>query len=86
MPIGEENVASRGKELYRTKIRGLTRGTAKGDFVVIDVHSGDFEVDSDDVTATMRLMQRRPDAITWAERVGFPAAYNLQGGIVARTE
>ena len=86
MPIGEESVASRGKELYLRKIRGLTRGTAKGDFVVIDVHSGDFEVDSDDATATMRLMERRPDAITWAERVGFPAAYNLQGGILARPE
>jgi hypothetical protein len=79
-------VASRGKELYVTKIRDLTRGTAKGDFVVIDIHSGDFEVDSDDMAATMRLMERRPEAITWAERVGFPAAYNLRGGTLARPE
>ena len=86
MATGQESVASRGKELYATKIRDLTRGTAKGDFVVIDIHSGDFEVDSDDVTATMRLMERRPDAITWAVRVGFPAAYNLRGGVLARTE
>ena len=86
MATGEDTVASRGKELYLTKIRGLTRGTAKGDFVVIDVKSGDFEVDSDDVAATMRLMNRRPNAITWAERVGFPAAYNLRGGSQARTE
>jgi len=86
MATGEESVASRGKELYVTKIRELTRGTATGDFVVIDIHTGDFEVDPDDVTATMRLMERRPDAITWAERVGYPAAYNLRGGILARTE
>jgi len=79
-------VASRGKELYVTKIRELTRETAKGDFVVIDIHSGDFEVDSDDPAATMRLMERRPNAITWAERVGYSAAYNLQGGVLARTE
>ena len=86
MATGEESVASRGKELYVTKIRELTRGTAKGDFVVIDIHSGDFEVDSDDVTATMRLMERRPNAITWAECVGYTSAYNLRGGILARTE
>ena len=86
MATEQESVASRGKELYARKIRDLTRGTAKGDFVVIDIHSGDFEVDSDDVTATMRLMERRPDAITWAVRVGFPAAYNLRGGVLARTE
>lgn len=86
MATGDKSVASRGKELYVTRIRELTRETAKGDFVVIDIHSGDFEVDSDDLAATMRLMERRPDAITWAERVGYPAAYNLQGGILARTE
>ncbi|MCY3895949.1 MAG: hypothetical protein OXG17_05720 [Chloroflexi bacterium] len=79
-------MASQGNELYVNKIRELTRETAKGDFVVIDIHSGDFEVDSDDLTATMRLMERRPDAVTWAERVGYPSAYNLQGGILARTE
>ena len=79
-------MASQGNELYVNKIRELTRETAKGDFVVIDIHSGDFEVDSDDLAATMRLMKRRPDAITWAERVGYSAAYNLQGGILARTE
>ena len=86
MATGDESVASRGKELYATRIRQLTRETAKGDFVVIDIHSGDFEVDSDDLAATMRLMERRPDAMTWAERVGYPAAYNLQGGILAPTE
>ena len=86
MAIGQESVASRGKELYVTKIREQTRGTAKGDYVVIDIHSGDFEVDPDDVTATMRLMERRPDAITWAVCVGYPAAYNFRGGILARTE
>lgn len=86
MAEGAESVASRGEKLYATKIRGQTLGAAKGDFVVIDVHSGDFEVDSDDVTATMRLMERRPDAITWAVCVGYPAAYNLRGGILARTE
>lgn len=86
MATGNRSVASQGKELYVTKIRDLTRDTAKGDFVVIDIHSGDFEVDSDDLVATMRLMERRPDAITWAERVGYPAAYNLQGGISARME
>ena len=86
MATGDRSVASQGNELYVNKIRELTRETAKGDFVVIDIHSGDFEVDSDDLTATMRLMERRPDAVTWAERVGYPSAYNLQGGILARTE
>lgn len=48
-----------------------------GRFVVIDVKSGDYEVADRDADATFRLMARRPDAETWAERVGYAAAYRL---------
>ena len=82
----EDSVESRGAELYETKISQKTRLVAKGEFVVIDIYSEDYEVDSDDATATMRLLQRRPDAMTWAVRVGFDSAYNLRGGSLARIE
>ncbi len=86
MVTAEESVASRGAELYATQIREKTRGVAKGDFVVIDIYSADFEVDSDDATATMRLFRRRPDAMTYAVRVGYPSAYHIRGGRLARME
>ena len=82
----EESVESRGAQLYETKIREETRLVAKGDFVVIDIYSEDYEVDSDDATATMRLLQRHPGAMTWAVRVGYPVAYHIRGGRLARIE
>ena len=45
--------------------------------VVIDVLSGDYEVGEDDLTATLSLFERRPDALTWGERIGYPAAYRI---------
>ena len=42
--------------------------------VVIDVSAGDCEV-GDDLTATMRLIERNPGAMTWEERFGYPASY-----------
>ncbi len=82
----EESVESRGAQLYETKIREETRLVAKGDFVVIDIYSEDYEVDSDDATATMRLLQRHPGAMTWAVRVGFDSPYHIRGGRLARIE
>ena len=51
----------------------------RGKFVVIDVHSGDYEIDKRDAVATRRLIKRRPTAFTYAIRVGFPTAYRMVG-------
>ena len=63
-----------GKARY-AEIRAEMEAEHWGKMVVIDVHSGDYEIDSDDLTASMRLLERHPDAMTWGERVGYPAAY-----------
>jgi len=47
----------------------------KGKFVVIDIYSGDYEIDERDADASVRLLNRRPDALTWAVRVGYPTPY-----------
>ena len=70
------NIAALGKSLYKGMITEL-EATHKGKMVVIDVLSGDFEIGDDDLTATLRLFERRPDALTWGERVGYPAAYRI---------
>ena len=51
-----------------------------GSFVVIDVESGDYEVADGDAVATRRLLTRRPEAVTYAVRVGYRAAYSHTGG------
>ena len=51
-----------------------------GKFVVIDVESGDYELDEQIIPALDRLRDRHPNAITYAARVGFRTAYNLGCG------
>jgi hypothetical protein len=38
--------------------------------VLIDVESGDYEIDSNELAAEQRLHARRPDAQVWMLRVG----------------
>ena len=54
----------------------------KGHIAIIDVKSGAWEVAGDEATATLRLLERCPDAITWAERVGYPTVHRAEHRIV----
>ena len=76
MTIKKDDIASVGRAMYED-IRAEMEAGEWGRMVVIDVNSGDYEVADDDLTATMRLFKRRPDAITWGELVGYPAPYRI---------
>ncbi len=71
------SLESRGQAIYEQRIRSRVEGPEQGKVVVIDVESGDYEIDSDDASATARLTARRPGALTYAVRVGHPATYRM---------
>ena len=72
----EIDVRALGRDLYQNRIRRQITAE-KGDSVVIDVQSGDYEVGETEDDARKRLLKRRPDAITWLERVGYPTPYTM---------
>ena len=71
-----EEMAERGRKLYEERVKASVDSVAHhGKFVVIDLETGDYEIDQQDIAATKRLRERRPGAMTYAVRVGFPTAY-----------
>lgn len=72
-----EDVVSRGEEIYEQQIRRKVEAGNKGKFVVIDIETGEYEVDEDDLQATKRALAKRSDAILYGVRIGYPTAYNL---------
>ena len=74
--VKKEDIASVGRAMYK-RILSEVEVAHKGQMVVIDVNTGDYEIADDDLTATMRLMDRKPDAVTWGERIGYPAPYYI---------
>ena len=73
----QRSVADAGRAIYNRDIRDKVEPTEKGKVVVIDVNSGDWEIDADDATALFKLLERRPNAFTWAERVGYSSVYKM---------
>ena len=79
-PYKPGEIAVRGESMFREQVQSQVGPVEKGTFVVIDVESGDYEVDARDATATRRLLERRPEAVTYGVRVGYRAAYSHVGG------
>ena len=72
-----EEVAAQGEALYEQRIRPYVEATHQGQFVVVDIETGAYEIDADDLAATKRALAKRPDAVLYGVRIGYPTAYRL---------
>lgn len=74
-----DEFAQRGRILYEQMVQPHVTKADDGKFVAIDVETGAYETDTDDYTATERLLQRQPAAQIWLCRVGQRTAYRIGG-------
>lgn len=83
--LSREEIAQRGKEIYQQRIRTHIETTENiGKIIAIDLNTGQYEIDKDLLAACHRLQAKQPNAITWAERIGYDAVYAI-GGTLVRT-
>jgi hypothetical protein len=80
--ISDEEIDRRGASLYEGSIRPLVETEANiGKHIVIDVETGDYEIDSDGLAASHRLLARHPGAGLYGARIGYDAVYALNGAL-----
>ena len=77
-----EQIARIAKEIYNLKIRDKVMPEHKGKFLVLDIDSGDYEMDNDDLSAEEILRARRPGGTLFGMRVGFATPYSLAGRVL----
>lgn len=65
-----EEIARRGDEIYVSRVRPHLAPEDEGKYVLIDIESGDHEMDRDEVAASDRLLARHPAAQVWMVQVG----------------
>ena len=83
---GSEEIARRGQEIYARVVRPTLSEADIGKFVEVDIESEEYEVDPDMLEAAHRLLERRPDAQMWLERVGYVAAHSMSGTLPRKKE
>ena len=78
-------ILRRGEELYERSIRARVETEENiGKQIVIDIETGDYEIDTDGLAASHRLLARHPGAALYGGRIGYNAVYTL-GGTLTRT-
>jgi hypothetical protein len=75
----KEEFAQRGDAIYENDVRPRLTTADDGKFVAIDIESGVYEVDEDELGAGNRLRARAPDAQIWIVRVGSRFVHRFGG-------
>ena len=72
-----EEFARRGDDIYERELRPLLETENEGKFVAIDIETGTYEVDANELAASDRLLARVPDAQIWLRRIGTHYAHRF---------
>ncbi|HJT76785.1 MAG TPA: hypothetical protein VJ739_06245 [Gemmataceae bacterium] len=74
---GKEEFARRGDAMYDAEVRPHLKAEDDGKFAAIDIDSGTYELDVDELAACDKLRARVPDAQIWLVRVGSPYVHRF---------
>ncbi len=69
-----EEIADRGREIYERDIRSEVEAEHTGEFLVIDVTTGDYNLSADEAEAFDLAGERSPEGLFYLMRVGRRAA------------
>jgi hypothetical protein len=76
-----EEIVRRGEEIYDERLRELLETEENvGKVVVIDIETGDYQLDDSPLEASHRVLDKHPGAAIYAIRIGYDAVYGFGGG------
>jgi hypothetical protein len=75
-----EEFSRRGHDWYERKIRAQVDTPENfGKRLIINIETGEYEMGSDAITPTDRLLAKDPEAQLFGMKIGFPAAAKRGG-------
>jgi len=75
----KEEFARRGDAIYENDVRPQLKSEDEGKFAAIDIESGTYEIDEDELKACDKLSACIPDAQIWLVKVGSRYLHRFGG-------
>jgi len=75
----KEEFANRGDAIYENDVRPELKADDEGKFAAIDIESGTYEIDADELAAGDKLRARLPGAQIWMVRIGSRSVHRFGG-------
>ena len=69
-----QEIGTRGRAIYEQRIRHTVEPVHTGKFLIVDIETGDYEVDEDDFAASDRAHGKHPDGVFYGFRIGQKAS------------
>ncbi|MBI3911794.1 MAG: hypothetical protein HY320_12800 [Armatimonadetes bacterium] len=76
---GIDQIVRLGEAIYQREIRPKVEDQHRGEFLALDVESGDYAIGADELTAVRNLRVRRPGVVPYIVRIGHPTAAVIGG-------
>ena len=77
-------IATRGREIYAKHLQQQLEPNNIGKYLVIDIETGEYEIDEDGDAASLRARNKNPDGARYGMRIGYRAWGRIGlGGIKA---
>lgn len=74
-------VSRRGKEIYERDMRARVEERNNGKYLVLDIESGDYEIDESHIAASRRAHAKHPDGVFFGMRIGYRALAKVGGSL-----
>jgi hypothetical protein len=82
--LSYEEVGKIATKIYENSIRAKVASAENiGEMVIIDIETGDYEIDENGLHAANRLSERHPDGRLFGIRIGYNVAASF-GGVMER--
>ena len=79
-----EEIAARAEALYEQEIRARVEAGNIGKYLVLDIDTGDYVMDDDEMIAIQRAMEKHSGGAFHILRIGYPAMGRI-GASATRT-
>ncbi len=71
--LSTEEIAIRGRDIYENNLRQQLEPGNDGKFLVIDIETGEYEIDEDGDAASLRARNKKPNGMRYGMRIGYRA-------------
>jgi len=72
--VDKDEMVDKGDEIYK-KIKDKLEPEHKGEFIAIEVDTGDYFVGKDPIEADEKAREKYPDEVFYLARIGYRAAF-----------
>ncbi len=88
MPISQsrysaDETVQRAEELYQQRLRSQLETVYFGQYIAIDIETGEYEIGSDYHKAAHKILSRKAEAVIGVLRIGFSVVGRIGGRVKA---